>query len=220
MEYEPGEKMHFGFTVVGRAVEYMPYFIYAFSRMGDEGVGRAEARYRLERVVAKNPLIGTQEKIFDGEVVRNRQVPTVWEDAINASRNLEGNHVRLEFLTPTFVKFQGNVSSEAPSFAALVQALLIRIPMLSAVHCGEAWCEGFKALARATSANASSCLLEPSRIQRPPPPSVGSLWNPVPPGTNARSPVGGDLYHTVLKQRAQPSLGQRESVVERNPNNT
>ena len=44
MEYEPGEKMHFGFTVVGRAVEYMPYFIYAFSRMGDEGVGRAEAR--------------------------------------------------------------------------------------------------------------------------------------------------------------------------------
>jgi hypothetical protein len=34
MEYEPGETMRFGFTVVGRAAEYMPYFIYAFSKMG------------------------------------------------------------------------------------------------------------------------------------------------------------------------------------------
>jgi hypothetical protein len=43
LEYEPGERMRFGFTIVGRAAEYMPYFIYAFSRMGDEGVGRRKA---------------------------------------------------------------------------------------------------------------------------------------------------------------------------------
>jgi hypothetical protein len=49
-------------------------------------------------------------------------------------------------LTPTFVKFKGEVSSEAPPFAALVQALLIRIPMLSTVHCGEVWHEDFRAL--------------------------------------------------------------------------
>ncbi len=54
--------------------------------------------------------------------------------------------MRIEFLTPTFVKFRGNVSPEAPPFAALVQALLIRIPMLSAVHCGEIWHEDFRAL--------------------------------------------------------------------------
>jgi hypothetical protein len=43
MEYAAGEKMRFGFTVVGRAAEYMPYFIYAFSKMGDEGIGRLTA---------------------------------------------------------------------------------------------------------------------------------------------------------------------------------
>ena len=43
MEYEPGERMRFGFTIFGLAAEYMPYFIYAFSRMGDEGVGRRKA---------------------------------------------------------------------------------------------------------------------------------------------------------------------------------
>jgi hypothetical protein len=151
MEYEPGENMRFGFTVIGRAAEYMPYFIYAFSKMGDEGVGRLRARYKLEQVVTKNPLDGTQEEIFDGEVVRNRRLPTLWENAVSVAPRLDGERVRLEFLTPTFVKFKGKVSPEAPPFAALVQGLLIRIPMLSAVHCGEIWREDFKAMvARAT----------------------------------------------------------------------
>jgi hypothetical protein len=90
MEYEPGEEMRFGFTVVGRAADYMPYFIYAFAKMGEEGVGRLKARYELERVVAKNPLAGTREEIFDGETVRNRRMPVLWEDAVGVARRLEG----------------------------------------------------------------------------------------------------------------------------------
>jgi hypothetical protein len=146
MEYASGERMRFGFTVVGRAVEYIPYFIYAFSKMGDEGVGRLRARYELEQVVAKNPLTGTGERIYNGETVRNRRLPTVWENAVDASRNLNGERLRLEFSTPTFVRFRGEVAPEAPPFAALVQALFIRIPMLSAVHCAEVWREDFKDL--------------------------------------------------------------------------
>ncbi|CAN5687041.1 hypothetical protein BH18ACT11_BH18ACT11_19990 [soil metagenome] len=38
------------------------------------------------------------------------------------------------------------VSPEAPPFAALVQGLLIRLPMLSAVLCGEVWREDFRDL--------------------------------------------------------------------------
>ena len=128
MEYEPGEKMRFGFTVVGRAAEYMPYFIYAFSKMGDEGVGRRRARYELENIVASNPLTGAAEEVFDGETVKNRRLPTSWEDAVVAARGLEGERLLVEFLTPAFVKFRGEVSPEAPSFAALVQNLLIRCP--------------------------------------------------------------------------------------------
>jgi hypothetical protein len=87
-----------------------------------------------------------KDEIFDGEVVKNRKLPTVWENAVSTAGGLDGERVRLEFLTPTFVKFGGSVSPEAPSFPALVQALLIRIPMLSAVHCGEIWHEDFKGL--------------------------------------------------------------------------
>ena len=148
MEYEPGERMRFGFTVVGRAADYMPYFIYAFSKMGDVGVGRLRARYKLERVVAKDPLSKVEEEIYDGAVARNRRLPVRWEDAEAASKDLNGERPRLEFLTPTFVKYRGEVSPEAPPFAALVQALLIRIPMLSAMHCGEVWHEDFRGMVR------------------------------------------------------------------------
>lgn len=136
MEYKPGERMRFGFTVVGRAADYMPYFIFAFSKMGGEGVGRKRARYELEEIVADNPLSGEREEVFDGETARNVRLPTKWEDAREAARSFEGDGVGVEFLTPAQVKFRGEVSSDAPSFAALVQNLLIRLPMLSVIHCG------------------------------------------------------------------------------------
>ena len=148
MEYRRGDVMRFNFTVVGRAADYIPYFVYGFSKMGREGVGRLRARYELERIVAKNPMLGTELEIFDGEVVKNHRLPVVWEDAVSAAHTLDGGKLRLQFLTPTFVKFKGQVSSEAPTFAALVQALLIRIPMLSAVHCEEVWQEDFKGLVK------------------------------------------------------------------------
>jgi hypothetical protein len=151
MEYAPGERMRFGFTVVGRAADYMPYFIFAFSKMGEEGVGRLKARYELERVTTQNPLVGTREEVFDGEVAKNRRLPVSWEDAQSAAHELGGERLRLEFLTPTFVKFRGEVSPEAPPFAALAQALLIRVPMLSAVHCGEVWREDFRAMVERAS---------------------------------------------------------------------
>ncbi|MBA3424094.1 MAG: CRISPR system precrRNA processing endoribonuclease RAMP protein Cas6 [Rubrobacter sp.] len=146
MEYGPGERMRFGFTTVGRAADYMPYFVYAFSRMGEAGVGRRKARYELENVVAINPLTGGRERLFEGGTVRNVRLPAVWEDAENVAEGMDGERVGLEFLTPAFVKHKGKVSPEAPSFAALVQNLMIRLPMLSAVHCGEVWRGDFRAM--------------------------------------------------------------------------
>jgi hypothetical protein len=67
MEYAPGEKMRFGFTVVGRAAEYMPYFIFAFSKMGEEGIGRLRARHRsetLEGVVGRVEYAGPVEEFL------------------------------------------------------------------------------------------------------------------------------------------------------------
>lgn len=145
-EYEKGETMRFGFTVVGWAAEYMPYFIFAFSKMGEVGIGKRGAKYALERVVARNPLSGESSEVFDGDVVRNVRLPVSWDDAERAAEAMDPDRLKINFLTPTFVKFKGEVAPEAPPFAALIQSLLIRLPMLSAVHCGEMWQEDFRSL--------------------------------------------------------------------------
>jgi hypothetical protein len=44
----------------------MPYFIYAFSRLGNERIGRRWACHKLERAVAETPLVGKREGSFDG----------------------------------------------------------------------------------------------------------------------------------------------------------
>ena len=138
--------MRFGFTVVGRAAEYMPYFIYAFSKMGEVGIGRRRARYELERVEAENPLSGRREEIFDGEMVKNRRLPNIWEDAASAAEKMDGERVSMEFLTPTFVKYKGKVCRRCAAFRGAGAELPDPHPMLSAIHCGEVWQEDFKAL--------------------------------------------------------------------------
>lgn len=46
-DYEPGDRLGFGLTLVGRAVDYLPYFIYSFYQLGRMGIGRK--RGKLER---------------------------------------------------------------------------------------------------------------------------------------------------------------------------
>src|SRR5215212_10630627 len=92
----------------------------------------------------KNRLQSAKNQIGFG--LSPRRLPTVWENAVSVAQKLNGKRAQLTFLTPTFIKFKGEISPEAPPFAALIQALLIRIPMLSAVHCGEIWREDFKSL--------------------------------------------------------------------------
>jgi hypothetical protein len=47
-----GEAMDFGLVLVGRALEYLPYFIYGFMRLGENGLGRGRGKVSLEEVSA------------------------------------------------------------------------------------------------------------------------------------------------------------------------
>ena len=39
-DYAPGDGFAIGLTLIGKALDYVPYFIYAFQRLGETGVGR------------------------------------------------------------------------------------------------------------------------------------------------------------------------------------
>ena len=46
--YEPGAVIPVGLVLVGRAIEYLPYFIHAFEQLGAAGLGSGRGRFRLD----------------------------------------------------------------------------------------------------------------------------------------------------------------------------
>jgi hypothetical protein len=54
--YNPGEAFDFTLIVVGKAVDYLPYFILAFREVAREGIGLNRAHCELTEVRATNPV--------------------------------------------------------------------------------------------------------------------------------------------------------------------
>lgn len=46
LEYNKGERLAFGLTLVGKSIDYLPYFIYALDELGRIGLGKANSEFR------------------------------------------------------------------------------------------------------------------------------------------------------------------------------
>lgn len=146
----PGERLTFGLVLVGRAMQYLPYFLLAFQELGRMGLGKPPGRFVLQRIRAVHPWTGEQLLLFDGVdmlggtaglVVRGGDV------AVRVAR-MPGMMVRLRFLTPARLKFESRVVSEVP-FHVLVRSLLRRLSSLAYFHCGQRWEVDFRGLVTA-----------------------------------------------------------------------
>jgi hypothetical protein len=143
MVYEPGETLDFGLVLVGRAIDYLPYFIVAFRELGKVGLGQGRGKYTLREVTAVQPLDGTEETIYSvaKEIVCDRDL-SVGREEIRAQRPVkcEGSVCKLtiNFLTPTRMKHEGRLVVR-PEFHVLIRNILRRVSSLSYFHCGERW---------------------------------------------------------------------------------
>ncbi|CAI4031133.1 CRISPR system precrRNA processing endoribonuclease RAMP protein Cas6 [Nitrospira tepida] len=71
----PGEALSFDLILIGRALDYFPYFAVTFRELGDQGIGLGRGRYALARAlalreaVACHPFSVTREQAPEGEEV-------------------------------------------------------------------------------------------------------------------------------------------------------
>ncbi len=105
--YRPGEPFRMDLIILGKAIDYLPYFIYCFDRMGEtRGVGKwtrdGYGRYFLEKVTqvtgGEENLIYTDQEIFTGNLTRT-EAPLA-ENGHTES----GDFLKITFLTPTRIK--------------------------------------------------------------------------------------------------------------------
>ncbi len=53
--YTPEDEITFNLTLVGKAVDYLPYFIYTFDELGKMGIGKGRGKYELKKVRSHEP---------------------------------------------------------------------------------------------------------------------------------------------------------------------
>lgn len=53
MGYKPGDGLAFGLTLIGKAIDYLPYFIYTFDELGNIGIGKGRGKYTLKSVLQR-----------------------------------------------------------------------------------------------------------------------------------------------------------------------
>ncbi len=128
--FESGDVLPLEIVLIGKAVEYLPYFIYTFETLGGMGIGPKRGKYHLESVWQG------EVKIYDGvektlKKICVKDVTTRPE----TGRDRQTGEITLEFLTPTRILYKKRLVSEL-EFHILFRNLLRRIALLSYFHCG------------------------------------------------------------------------------------
>jgi len=142
--YTKEERIFFWLILIGKAIEYLPYFVFVFDELGKLGIGKGRGKYLLERVesysirkseisedVQKegNIVYNGKDRIFfnDFPMITGRQV----EEISNSFQDT--GKITLDFLTPTRIKFQNKLVSEL-KFPLLIRNLFRRISTLAYFH--------------------------------------------------------------------------------------
>ncbi len=137
--YTPEDRLTFGLILLGRAIDYLPYFIYTFDELGKMGIGKGRGKYRLETVTACTSGKDQERVIYSSDT---KTLKPVTSSFITLAPGLPGKEpdnstpLTLNFLTPTRIIYNKHLVLDL-EFHILIRNLLRRLSLLYYFHCGE-----------------------------------------------------------------------------------
>ena len=139
-EYRRGQSFAFNLTLIGRAIDYLPYFLVSFRELGESGIGKGRGRFQLTQVLTEGG-----ESIYDGEtqMVHNRNNALSFDDMGREAATLPTDQLTVRLLTPTRITHKGQITDNLP-WHLFWRRLIGRISALTYFHCGESLNLDFK----------------------------------------------------------------------------
>jgi len=151
-EISAGEEFEFNLILIGRAVEFLPYFFVLFKSMGeskerDIGLGNQRSKYRITRVTSVDAynedwnILYTSRKGLRVEFVKSDQISLADILQVSTSESYGGKlHVKL--VTPMDIRTEYEADGGRKSglvarlqFRYLLRSLLYFASALSYFHC-------------------------------------------------------------------------------------
>lgn len=133
--YKKGGEIDFGLTLIGKAIDYLPYFIFTFEELGKIGIGKDKGKFSLIEVYSLGSN-GEEKLIFEHN---HRQLLNLFDTSFpfkDKSNDSTAKQIKIVFLTPVRIKYAGTFGNEL-EFHILIRSLLRRISTLAYFHCGE-----------------------------------------------------------------------------------
>lgn len=144
---QPGSALDFRVVLAGRAIGYLPYFVMAFTHLGQFGMGRGRGKFQLEEVRATHPLTGQSVPVYrDGSLLPcDADMTATFGDIKAWCNRASPGRMRVHFLSPTRLISERQLVRK-PTFPVLVRSALRRLSSLAYFHCGHRWEADFRGL--------------------------------------------------------------------------
>ncbi|MBI5307121.1 MAG: CRISPR system precrRNA processing endoribonuclease RAMP protein Cas6 [Planctomycetes bacterium] len=162
--YTTENEITFGLTLIGRAIDYLPYFIYTFDELGKIGIGKGRGTYELNRVMSYESRVKNEENservIPAPDYDIRRQGPAgiqdsnsniIYDSDTKTLKPFEMSHLSLafnsepithnsslltlSFQTPARIIYDSHLTLDL-EFHMLIRQLLRRMSLLAYFHCG------------------------------------------------------------------------------------
>jgi len=134
--YFQAENLEFNLILIGKAIDYLPYFIYTFKELGNIGIGKNRGKYELISLLAIKENIEQEIYSTTTNLIKNIDLQLTMIDILNEVNDYTRNELTLKFITPTRLKYN-NRYVLVPEFHILIRSLLSRISSLTYFHCDE-----------------------------------------------------------------------------------
>lgn len=128
-DYKEGEFFNFNLILFGEVNRSIPYFVYALSQMGTDGIGRKRnntgGRFVLKDVLSGGKLVYSSEN----QKIETENAYSRLELKSPQAPEEEISRLRLDLITPLRLKFENRLNADLP-FHVLIRAALRRVSSL------------------------------------------------------------------------------------------
>lgn len=139
-EFAPGDTFTCNLTLIGEAINLLPWLVFTFDQMGKRRIGLQGGRGqcqldRVESLSARDSEPNQTIYTAESEMLTDEGIVLRFADVRHATPHT-ADTIELKFLTPTSIKVDGKWTSRL-TFEHLIRNLLRRIRFLNYFHCGE-----------------------------------------------------------------------------------
>ncbi len=150
---ESGDSLEFGLTLIGRGIDYLPFFLFGFARLGELGLGVRRAPATVERVIALEGWGHNGPTLYaDGRYQSaTSPLPQIAMTDIAERAATLPTDLRITLRTPLRVKARGSYLTQI-DVSALVRAACWRLAALATFHGTRAWEADYRPVVAAAEA--------------------------------------------------------------------